>query len=256
MNLLFLGSGGSMGVPVIGCKCVVCLSSSSYNKRFRPSILITFNEKKYLIDIGPDYRTQALTYQIDSLDGILLTHTHYDHVGGFDEVRAYTACEKRPLPCLLSRNALEDLKIRYPYFFFSNQNQQPGHEKLIFHILEQDQGTVQFEGLPISYVSYEQVGMKVNGFVFGPVAYIVDLLEYSDGLFKGLEGVDVLIMSGRSWHRSRGHLSLKEAIDFSKRCGAKRTYFTHICHEIEHAETSQRLPEAFFLAYDGLQLMV
>ena len=256
MKLLFLGSGGSMGIPVIGCKCSVCLSPSSYNKRLRPSVLVTHNERRYLIDMGPDYRAQALTYHIDSLDGLLLTHTHYDHVGGMDELRVYGPFRKEPIPCLLSEESLKELKIRYHYFLSPAPMERLFKERLKFQILEKDQGTTEFEGLQVSYVSYDQLGMKVNGFIFGPFAYIVDILGYPEEIFERLKGVDILIMSGRGWQRSRGHLSLKEAIDFSKKSEAKRTYFTHISHEMEHAETSQHLPEGFSLAYDGLQLIV
>lgn len=256
MKLLFLGSGGSMGIPVIGCKCPVCISKSSFNKRLRPSVLLTHNEKRFLIDIGPDYRTQALTYGIDHLDGLLLTHTHYDHIAGLDELRIYTFVQKKPVPCLLSRETLEELKIRYHYFLPPNGGDDVHATKLKFQVLEGDQGKTNFEGLPVTYISYDQLGMKVNGFSFGSFAYVTDVLNYREEIFEALQGIETLIISGRRWEQSKAHLSLEDAIKFSKKTGAKKTYFTHISHEIDHEETNQNLPEGFSLAYDGLELML
>ena len=254
MKLLFLGSGGSIGIPVIGCKCPVCTSKSSFNKRLRPSVLLTHNEKRFLVDIGPDYRTQALTYGIDHLDGLLLTHTHYDHIAGLDELRIYTFVQKKPVPCLLSRETLEELKIRYHYFLPPNEGDDVHETKLKFQVLEGDQGKTNFEGLPVTYISYDQLGMKVNGFSFGSFAYVTDVLNYREEIFEALQGIETLIISGRRWEQSKSHLSLEDAIKFSKKTGAKKTYFTHISHEIDHEETNQNLPEGFSLAYDGLEL--
>lgn len=254
MKLLFLGSGGSMGIPVIGCNCFVCTSNSSFNKRLRPSVLITHNKKRFLIDIGPDYRAQALMHGIDHLDGLLLTHTHYDHIAGLDELRIYTFVQKKPVPCLLSREALAELKIRYHYLLLPNGDDDVHATKLRFQVLEGDQGETDFEGLPVTYISYDQLGMKVNGFSFGSFAYVTDVLNYKEEIFTALQGIETLIISGRRWEQSKGHLSLKDAIKFSKKTGAKKTYFSHICHEIDHEETNNNLPERFSLAYDGLEL--
>ncbi|QVL57273.1 MAG: MBL fold metallo-hydrolase [Simkaniaceae bacterium] len=254
MKLLFLGSGGSMGIPVIGCKCAVCRSTSSYNKRLRPSVLITNGNKRYLIDIGPDYRMQALKYGIDTLDGLLLTHTHYDHIAGLDELRIYTFVQKKPVPCLLSRETLEELKIRYHYFLPPHETDDVHATKLKFQVLEGDEGKTNFEGLPMTYISYDQLGMKVNGFCFGSLAYVTDILDFKEEVFDYLKGIETLVISGRRWEKSKAHLSLEDAMKFSKKTGAKKTYFTHISHEIAHEETKKDLPEGFFLAYDGLEL--
>ncbi len=254
MKLLFLGSGGSMGIPVIGCNCEVCTSTSPYNKRLRPSVLITDGKKRYLIDIGPDYRTQALKYGIDTLDGLLITHTHYDHIAGLDELRIYTFRKKKPIHCLLSRETLEELKIRYHYFLPPHEADEVHATKLKFQILEGDQGETEFEGLPLTYFSYDQLGMKVNGYRFKTIAYVTDILDFKEDIFDSLKGINTLIISGRRWERSIAHLSLEDAMKFSKKIGAKKTYFTHISHEINHDETKKDLPEGFFLAYDGLEL--
>ncbi|NGX50623.1 MAG: Ribonuclease BN [Chlamydiae bacterium] len=253
-KLLFLGSGGSMGIPVIGCSCPVCTSSASEDKRLRPSVLLTTGGKRFLIDIGPDYREQALKYHIDTLDGLILTHTHYDHLAGLDELRIYTFRQKKPVPCLLSRESLEEIKIRYHYFLPPLQRDEVHATKLNFQLFEGDQGEILFEGLKVGYFSYLQVGMKVNGLRFNNLAYVTDIMEYEESVFDALRGVETLIISGRRWEKSVAHLTIEQAIEFSKKTGAKKTYFTHISHEIHHEPTMRELPSGFALAYDGLEL--
>ena len=116
-QFLFLGTSASAGVPVIGCKCPTCTSPSSYNQRLRPSGLVQVKGVSLLIDVGPDYRLQALKHRIDTLDGLILTHTHYDHIAGIDELRVYYLQSRKDLPCLLSKESLEDLKKRYENLF-------------------------------------------------------------------------------------------------------------------------------------------
>ena len=256
MKILFLGTGGSMGIPYIGCHCKTCTSKNTKNKRLRPSILIEEKGKKYLVDSGPDYRIQALRHHIDKIDGLLLTHTHYDHIAGLDELRIYTFVNKKPIPCLLSKESLAELKIRYHYFLPLNEKDDVHEPKLMFQGLEGDFGETVFEGLKVDYCSYDQLGMKVNGFRFGKFAYVTDILDYKEEIFSILKGVETLVISGRRWKKSRAHISLEEGIEIGKKIGAKKTYFTHISHELEHAQTNEKLPDGFFLAYDGLEIEI
>ncbi|WP_194847725.1 MBL fold metallo-hydrolase [Candidatus Neptunochlamydia vexilliferae] len=246
MQLLFLGTGGSMGIPVIGCRCLTCKSKSPHDKRLRSSVLLTHEGKRYLVDIGPDYRQQALKYGIDRLDGLLITHTHYDHIAGLDELRIYTFRQRKPVPCLVSRETLAELKVRYHYFI-------PPHEttKLEFSILEGDVGETVFEGLPVTFFSYRQQGMKVTGFRFKNLAYVTDIKEYEESIFDSLKGVETLVISGWKWEKSHAHLSLKEGMAFARKAKAKMCYFTHISHELK---ADKRLPKGFALAYDGLEI--
>lgn len=253
-SLLFLGTGGSAGVPMITCKCPVCTSTSPLNKRYRPSCLLKVGKKQFVIDVGPDYRDQALHYGIEMLDGALLTHTHYDHIGGLDELRVFFFRHHLRLPILASIDTYEELRTRFHYLFQTKQSDGTLSSQLDFQILEEDFGKVTFQGLKIHYVSYFQANMKVTGYRIGNLAYISDIREYSSRVIEELKGIDVLILSALRYTASEVHFSIDEAIEFFKKVGAKRCYLTHISHELDHEETNAKLPKEIRLAHDGLEI--
>jgi phosphoribosyl 1,2-cyclic phosphate phosphodiesterase len=251
-TLLFLGTGSSMGIPVIGCHCSVCNSSSKFNKRLRPSALISVENKKYVIDTTPDFRIQALTYGIESLDGVFYTHAHHDHTAGIDELRVFYLKSQTNMPCLLSKETADDLKKRFSYILKNSPEKRGLVARLKLHVLENAQGLIDFEGLCVQYMSYEQLGMGVLGFRFGNLAYVSDIKEYSESIFRELEGVETLVLSALRYEESKLHLSIDEAVSFAKKVGAKMTWLTHIAHEVEHESTNRLLPDNVQLAYDGL----
>ncbi len=253
-EFLFLGTGGSSGVPIIGCECPVCTSNDPRNNRLRPSALLKIGDQHLLIDSGPDFRAQALKYQINHLDGVLLTHSHFDHVAGLDELRIYYLIERRALPVLASKETFKDLKRRYDYLFREKSWGMSLAAQLEFHVLEKSRGETDFLGIPLTYVSYEQGGMAVNGYRFGPFAYISDIRTYPDTLFADLKGVDILVVSALRYEPSMMHLNINEAVEFVQKIGAKQAYFTHVGHELDHQQTNATLPEGISLAYDGLKL--
>ncbi len=253
-EVLFLGTGGSMGIPVVGCTCPVCTSSDPRNNRLRPSVLLTVNKKNYVIDVGPDFRYQALKFGITRLDGALLTHTHYDHIAGLDDLRVFYFKQKKSVPCLLSFETLEEIKIRYHYFLPPHERDAIHGPKLNFHVLDDHFGRTDFEHLRIEYLTYEQANMKVSGFRLNEFAYVTDVLDFTDEVYGVLEGVKTLVMSGMRWDRSVAHLGIPEVIEFAKRVGAKDTYLTHVSHHLEHEETSARLPKGIHMAYDGQKI--
>lgn len=253
-EVLFLGTGASMGIPVIGCSCTVCQSSSSFNKRMRPSVLLIVDEKHYLIDAGPDFRMQALQHGLTKIDGVIFTHSHYDHIGGLDELRIFYFREKKPLPCLTSQETLEEIRARYHYIMPSMRQDQKYDMKFVFQVLEDNEGNVQFQGLDMQYFSYFQKGMKVTGIRLKDFAYVVDIFDYRDTIFTGLKGVETLIIDGMTWERTTAHLGIFEVIQFVKKIGCGRVYLTHIAHEIDHESTNLKLPYGMELAYDGLKL--
>lgn len=253
-KFLFLGTGSSTGIPVITCKCVVCHSTHKKNKRLRPAGLIRVKGKHFLIDAGPDFRTQALQHHIYHLDGVLLTHGHFDHIAGLDDLRVFYFLQKKRLPCLLSKELLEELRVRYDYFFRYEEEEMMGGSRFSFHALPDDFGSIDFQGIHIGYCSFLQKGTKVTGFRIGNFAYILDIREFSEEIFDFLKGVEVLILSALRYTPSPAHFSLEEAIAFATKVGAKKIFFSHIAHEIDHSECSKKLPPHIALGYDGLEM--
>lgn len=246
----FLGTSASAGVPVIGCKCHVCASLSPKDKRFRPSGFIQAGGKNLLIDIGPDFRSQALQFHIDSIDGLLLTHTHYDHIAGLDEIRIFNVRQKKAFPCLLSKESLQDVQKRYYYMFIDKEVSA----KIDFTPLQHDIGQTDFLGLQIHYFSYFQSEMKVTGFRLGDFAYVTDIQKYEESIFTALKGVRKLVISALKPQPSPFHFSFDEAIAFQKKVGAHETWITHVGHFLDHDSLNALLPPQIRVAYDGLEL--
>lgn len=252
-EFLFLGSGGSMGVPVVGCMCPVCTSNSDYNKRLRPSGIVEMDGKKLLIDSGPDFRYQALRAHIHHIDGVLLTHTHYDHVGGLDDLRIFFFRQQEALPCLLSEVSYEDLRKRYDYLFKEKSHGSNVTAQLKFQILDSSRGHTTFQGIKLGYFSYKQGHMLVNGFRFGDFAYVSDISIYPETIFEDLKGIKTLVVSALRHTPAHVHFTVEQAVAFAKRTGAEQTYFTHISHELDHEETNALLPSGIHMGYDGLR---
>jgi phosphoribosyl 1,2-cyclic phosphate phosphodiesterase len=247
MRFRFLGTGGSLGVPIIGRQSEV----PKEHYRLRSAGLIDIEGKRFLIDTGPDLRQQALTNGIDHIDGVILTHAHYDHLGGFDDLRPFTFKRTSPLPILLSKATMEEVKIRYHYLI-EPQQRRSFHHSFLFDILEAPFGETSFCGVSLSYLSYRQTGMEVTGYRFGDFAYVTDIQEYTDEVFDALEGVTRLVISALRWDTSNAHFSVADAIAFGERVGAERLYFTHLAHDIPF---DAPLPPHAMFAYDGLEVV-
>ncbi len=244
-----------MGVPLIGCHCAVCRSDNPHNNRLRPSALLTHGDnKKILIDCGPDFRLQALRSDLDSLDAVILTHTHHDHTAGIDELRIFNARQRKPLPCLLSAATYDDLALRYGYIFTGDKRTKGLVTQFDLTQLPADRGTISFEGLTIGYTTFDQAGMEVNGFRFGELAYMSDIKNYPETIFDDLKGVKILILSALRFTHSDLHFSVDEALAFAQRSGAAQTWLTHIAHEMDHEKGNAYLPPNVRLAYDGLEI--
>lgn len=253
-KLLFLGTGGSAGIPMMGCDCAVCASTDPCNKRLRPSVLLTIGGKKLLIDTGPDLRAQALSFHVTHLDGVLLTHTHFDHIAGLDELRSFYVIKRQVLTILAASYTIEELKRRFFYLFQGKNAEVSLTAQLHFEALQGERGETTFLDIPLRYMTYEQGGMKVTGFRFGTFAYICDISKYDDSLFEDLQGVNTLVLSAIRMGASRVHFTVDEAVAFAKRVGATHTYLTHISHELDHEKTNAYLPHGIALAYDGLEI--
>ncbi len=249
----FLGTGSSLGVPMIGCECSVCLSSDLKDKRKRSSSLIKLDGKTFLLDVGPDYRELALKYKINFLDGCILTHSHYDHVGGFDDLRVYSYQGKK-LPCLMLAQTFQELKANYPYLLEPTEKGGLSSSFFSWQTVDSAFGSTVFEGLFLEYVTFLQKGMEVMGLKIGNLAYISDIKEYDAKLIESLQGIDILIVSALRKTKSLMHFSIEEALAFASLIQPKQVYLTHIAHEIAHETVLGELPKGVSLAYDGLEI--
>jgi phosphoribosyl 1,2-cyclic phosphate phosphodiesterase len=247
----FLGTGGSMGVPVIGCTCPVCLSDNPKNVRLRSSGLVEVKGKKILIDCGPDFRCQALKAQISHIDCCLITHIHHDHTAGLDELRALTMHRKEALPCITSKEAARDLKKRFDYIFHPDDAYRL-LSKIQLVELEGERGVYDFQGISIKYLTFSQIDISVLGFRFGNFAYLSDIKSYPESIFEDLVGVETMVLSALRYTPSPLHFSVDEAVDFARKSGAKMTYLTHISHDLDYEKTNAYLPRDVQLSYDGL----
>lgn len=246
-KLLFLGTGNSVGVPIVGCSCPVCHSSDPRNKRLRSSVLISTEDKNFIIDVGPDFREQALKFGIEKLDGVLITHIHYDHTAGLGDLRPFCFHREKPLPLLMSEQSFQDIKIRFSYLFETESRE------FEVHLLpSQPSGVVYFENIPIQYVTYEQSRMSVNGFKIGNLAYISDIRRFPENIFNSLAGVKTLVISALKFVPSHLHFSVDEAVDFANKLKAEKVWLTHLSHEIDYTHTASYLPQYVRVAYDGL----
>lgn len=253
-RLLFLGTGASLGVPVIGCSCSVCTSPSSFNRRLRPSVLVKTRQKHFLIDAGPDFRCQALEHKIEHLDGLLLTHAHHDHTGGLDDLRPIFYKRSSPLPVLLSKETARDIQLRFHYVFKPYDLHKSSNRLHLQLLPEEKEGNCIFESVPIDFVTYEQARMAVNGYRFGDLAYVSDIRHYPESIFQKLQGVKTLIISALRFAPSLLHFSVDEAIEFAEKIQASRVWLTHISHEMDYEKTNASLPSHVKLAYDGLEV--
>jgi phosphoribosyl 1,2-cyclic phosphate phosphodiesterase len=221
----------------------------------RTSLLLNIHGRQILIDSGPDFRQQALQCGLQTLDGVIYTHAHHDHSAGLDELRIFNLRSHHPTPCLMSKHTLKELKTLFHYIFKNDDpygTQQTTHIKV--ELFPSLQGSVNFQGLEVRYITYMQGSMEVNGLRFGNMAYITDIKEYSDAIFDELEGVEILILSALRFTPSKLHLSVDEAVDFAQRVGAKHTWLTHIAHDLDHEKVNSYLPLHIRMGYDGLEL--
>ncbi|MBR6283760.1 MAG: MBL fold metallo-hydrolase [Muribaculaceae bacterium] len=252
MELEFLGTGTSTGVPQIKCDCAVCRSIDPCDHRLRASAIVRYQGINILIDCGPDFRTQILRATNDALDGLLITHIHYDHVGGLDDLRSY--CNAGEFPIFARPDVIEALHARLPYCFAKNP--YPGVPLL--HITPVQEGEAfQLHGIAIEPLLVHHHKMSILGYRIGPLAYITDANALSDDVVARLRHVPLLVLNALRHEPHLSHFSLSEALDVVARIQPRETWLTHMSHGIGlHAVTDVQLPEHVHLAYDGLIIKV
>lgn len=253
MKLTFLGTGTSCGVPVIGCQCEVCRSEDPRDKRTRCSALVETENTRLLIDCGPDFRQQILPQPFRKIDGILITHSHYDHMGGMDDIRPY--CQFGEINVYADPFAKESMLEMLPYCFA--ENRYPGVPAIGLHeILPHVPFIIgDFEIVPFEVMHGK---LPILGYRIGPLAYITDMKTIHDTEMPYLEGVEVLVVNALRFTKPHhSHQLVDDAIAFAQRVGARRTLLIHMCHDVGlHEEVNQKLPEGIELAYDGQEIVL
>lgn len=253
-RLLFLGTGTSVGVPVIGCGCGVCQSSNPRNKRTRCSVIFGLPQGNLLIDTPPDLRTQFLDNGIGIIHALAYTHSHADHLFGLDDIRLFQFYLGHAVPVYCEPNVEAKIRTAYDYAFSTETPTHPGARPAMdLHEISTHPFDVLGEKvIPIRLKHGPR--FQVLGFRVGNVAYCTDVNEIPEESWAKLEGLDVLILDALRPDPHPTHFSLEEAIEVAQRVGAKKTYFTHISCRLEHEETNAFLPEGMELAYDGLEV--
>ncbi len=247
-----LGSGTSVGVPSIGCHCPVCTSTDPRDQRHRPSILLRYNDRAVLIDSGPDFRTQALRAKMDRLDAILYTHAHADHILGLDDVRPFNFRQRQPIPIYGSRETIATLRQAFRYIFETLYTEST-IPKIETHEFE-DYQPIDLFGLEFVPIPVKHGRTVVHGFRFGAAAYLTDHNTIPPESLRALENLDVLFVDGLRHREHPTHSSVKQALDHIETLQPRRGYLTHICHDLPHEETEQKLPPRVALSYDTMRI--
>ncbi len=252
MKLKFLGTGTSTGVPQIGCGCAVCQSEDVHDKRLRASVLVSIGETNIIIDCGPDFREQMLRNGSPKLEALLITHSHYDHVSGIDDLRPYcTIGDGFPIYC--KSDVATDLKERVPYCFA--EHPYPGVPALNINEISTKPfkiGDIEIIPLPVMHYKLPIVGYKI-----GNLAYITDAKVVPDSTIEILRGVDTLVINALRTKEHISHMTLAQALDVVNAIKPRITYLTHLSHDMGlHNEVSRRLPENVKIAYDDLSIFI
>ena len=249
MRLLFIGTGTSTGVPQIGCRCETCTSIDPCDKRLRASAILSVDGKNLLIDCGPDFRTQVLTANSPRLDALLVTHIHYDHVGGIDDLRPY--CAGGPFPIYCQADVVAAIKRAVPYCFAKNP--YPGVPTFDMHTIEPCVPFEPFSGIEVTPIPVMHYKMQILGFRVRNFAYITDCKTMGDESYTLLQGVDTLVINALRHEEHLSHMNIAQAIEAARRIGAKRVFFTHMSHQIGPAAQLQ-LPDGMMLAHDFMTI--
>ncbi len=256
MRLVFLGTGTSYGVPQIGCDCRTCTSRDPRDRRTRTAALIEVGGRRLLIDTPPELRLQLVDAGVTSVDAVLFTHAHADHVHGIDDLRALSTRRRGPLDVYGSAGTLAELARRFDYIF-DGTPALPGTSKpeLVGHPLEPDRET-QIAGMPVLALALPHGGGTVLGFRIGPLAYLTDVKTIPEPALARLAGLVVLVINALLPRPHPLHLSIPEAVAAAQRIGARQSFLTHLTHDTPHAELAARLPAGIAPAYDGLVIEV
>ena len=253
IKVTFLGTGTSIGVPVITCDCVVCLSEDEHDKRMRTSIMLQTGGMDFVIDCGPDFRHQMLREKVTNLDAVLFTHEHRDHIAGLDDIRAFNYVLNKKIDIYGTHQVMEAIRIEFPYIF--SESRYFGAPQLTMHYIDEEPFMI--GGLKFIPIRVMHEKLPVTGFRLGDFTYITDASSISDGELDKMRGSKVIVLNALRNSKHVSHFSVGEAIDILTELHPERAYLTHLSHFVGlHEEVNRKLPDFIRLAYDGLVIEV
>ncbi|MCU0379739.1 MAG: MBL fold metallo-hydrolase [Chitinophagaceae bacterium] len=251
LQVTFLGTGTSSGVPMIGCDCAVCLSADRRDKRLRSSVMVETEQTRLVVDTTPDFRYQMLRSETRHLDAVLYTHPHKDHIAGLDDVRAFNFFSGKPMD--VYAGSLTEEALRRDFYYAFSDTRYPGVPELNLHPI--DLTPFQVGDIPVTPIEVWHLKMPVHGFRFGNFTYITDANRLEEREKQKIRGSSILVLNALRKEKHISHFNLDEAIALVQELEVPRAYFTHISHQLGlHEEVSRDLPAGIALAYDGLQV--
>lgn len=251
MRMTFLGTGTSSGVPVVGCDCEVCHSTDPRDMRLRSSVMIETDNTRVVVDCGPDFRSQMLRVPFRKIDGLLLTHIHYDHVGGLDDLRPF--CVFGDIHVMADASTAEQLHHTMPYVFA--EHLYPGVPRINLDVIT-PYSAFMIGDIPVTPFRVFHGSLPILAFRFGKTAYITDMKRISSADENVVKGVETLIVNALRFEKTHAaHMLVDDAIAFANRIGVRRVFLTHVTHEIGlHDDANAKLPEHVRFAYDGMTI--
>jgi len=251
MKIIILGTGTSQGIPVIGCSCETCTSKNSKDKRLRTSAFVETEGVKILIDTSIDFRQQMLRNRLSGLDAVLYTHHHVDHINGMDDLRQITQKFNKVIDLYGNKLTIDEMKISFRYVFNDELVKYKSVPLVKFNYIENRNFI--YKNINIIPVECLHGDLKIFGYRIKDFAYLTDCSFISDEEMKKLTGLKVLVLNALRIRPHPSHFNLQQAIEVAKKLKAKKTYFTHLTHDILHDKINASLPKGIELAYDGME---
>lgn len=253
MEVTFLGTGTSQGVPLIGCECRVCTSADQRDKRLRTSVMIREKEKTFVIDTGPDFRQQMLRENVKKLDAVLFTHEHKDHIAGFDDVRAFNYIMKQRIDVYAGAYVQKAIHREFPYIF--SEEKYPGIPEINLHLIENKRFSIQgIDFIPVEALHYK---LPVFGFRINDFTYITDANFIPPAEKEKIRGSKIIVVNALRREPHISHFTFQQAIELMQELAPEQAYLTHISHQLgRHNDVEKELPSFISLAWDGLKIVL